>query len=214
MPHCLIFLSWFVGGAFSSTEIRNIGFGESENSQSVQFSHGNGNRNPLLTILLANTPQLGLSVIYFFYNNLLTRMLLAAEYSRYAATWKPLRLTWPKGSQRSTYYLTIPYKYSVPLLVLSAVVVSICGIFVIPVLMVTMITFLMPCAALALGLRRFETLMPLAGHCSVAISAACNPPEDDENAKFKGLMWGEVAMGVTRENQKDSYYYTTCQSGD
>lgn len=36
--------------------------------------------------------------------------------------------------------------------------------------------------------------MPLAGNCSLAISAACHPPLDDEDAALKPLMWGEVVI--------------------
>ncbi len=46
-------------------------------------------------------------------------MLLGHEWSGYAHVRKPLRVTSPAGSQRSTYRLQLPYKYGVPLLVLS-----------------------------------------------------------------------------------------------
>ena len=35
--------------------------------------------------------------------------------------------------------------------------------------------------------------MPLAGSCSAAISAACHPPEGDEFASSKAVMFGEIA---------------------
>lgn len=46
-------------------------------------------------------------------------MLLSHEWSGYAHVRKPLRVTTPAGSQRSTYRLQLPYKYGIPLLVLS-----------------------------------------------------------------------------------------------
>ena len=46
-------------------------------------------------------------------------MLLGHEWSGYAHVRKPLRVTTPAGSQRSTYRLQLPYKYGIPLLVLS-----------------------------------------------------------------------------------------------
>ena len=46
-------------------------------------------------------------------------MLLGHEWSGYAHVRKPLRVTSPTGSQRSTYRLQLPYKFGIPLLVLS-----------------------------------------------------------------------------------------------
>src|ERR1700761_1281743 len=45
-------------------------------------------------VLLANTPQLVISVIYFLYSSLLTSMLTAREWSRFAPVRKPLRVSW------------------------------------------------------------------------------------------------------------------------
>lgn len=199
-----------------------MGFGDNKNSQTVNIG-GDNSRSSLLMILLANTPQLLLSAIYFIYNNMFTRMLIAAEYTKYGCIRQPLRVTWPEGSQRSTHYLSIPYRYGIPLLVLSAAlhwlvsqaffylrfvrydyyghtlesVVSTCGVSAIPILITTIIVFLMPCAALMLGLRQFKAAMPLARNCSAIISAACHPPPDDQGAHLKGVMWGIVRTGLT-----------------
>lgn len=77
----------------------------------------------LSAVVIANIPQLILTVCYYCYNGVLTRMVAAAEYSTYGASRQPLRVTWPvKGSkQRSTYWLSIPYQYSVPILVVYTV---------------------------------------------------------------------------------------------
>lgn len=46
---------------------------------------------------------------------------LTADFVRgYYLRKKPLRVTAPQGQQRSTYYLHLPYRYSVPLIVTSA----------------------------------------------------------------------------------------------
>ncbi|KAI0546431.1 hypothetical protein F4679DRAFT_575509 [Xylaria curta] len=87
------------------------------------------NRNPLLGInaptflgcvLIANTPQLVLSLWYFCFNNLFTRLQLVAEWEQYAKDFSPLRVTDPEGKQKSTYRLQLPYKYGLPLTTLSA----------------------------------------------------------------------------------------------
>lgn len=62
-------------------------------------------------------PQVLASIAYFLYNKILTYMLLTAEYNDYAEHCKPLRVSWPKGLQRSTYYSSLPYRYSIPLFV-------------------------------------------------------------------------------------------------
>ena len=46
-------------------------------------------------------------------------------------------------------------------------------------------------------MRRFPTGIPLAGNCSLAISAACHPPPEDQNPALKPVMWGEVQLGDT-----------------
>ena len=65
--------------------------------------------------ILVNLPQLYLSIIYVFYNALITSLLLSKEWTSYSNERKGLRVTNPTGEQRSTYFLTIPYRFSVPL---------------------------------------------------------------------------------------------------
>ena len=48
-------------------------------------------------------------------------MLVAAEWSRYALRRKPLRVSTPRGPQRSSYFLSVPYRYGIPLMTASGV---------------------------------------------------------------------------------------------
>ncbi|KAM3422268.1 hypothetical protein BST61_g2629 [Cercospora zeina] len=80
-----------------------------------------GAKGLIASVLLVNTPQIILSCCYLAYNGLFTGMHLAYEYSNYAVERKSLRVTEPRGEQRSTYWLQLPYKYSVPLLIATAV---------------------------------------------------------------------------------------------
>ncbi|RAQ74509.1 hypothetical protein COH21_003727 [Aspergillus flavus] len=75
-------------------------------------------------VVTANSVQLLVTVGYYFYNSVLTSMLASAEYSSYGTDRKPLRVTWPvKGSQqRSTYWLSVPYKYGIPVMILFMVI--------------------------------------------------------------------------------------------
>jgi hypothetical protein len=77
--------------------------------------------SPMSAVLTANSAQLFPTVSYYFYDSVLTSMLAVAEYSSYGAGRKPLRVTWPvKGSlQHSTYWLSVPYQYGIPIMVLT-----------------------------------------------------------------------------------------------
>ncbi|KAH8897298.1 hypothetical protein GQ53DRAFT_837952 [Thozetella sp. PMI_491] len=70
-------------------------------------------------VLLANTPQLVLSLCYFAYNALFTRACSEMEWNSYANSYKPLRVSYPAEGQISTYRLQLPYRYSIPLLSIS-----------------------------------------------------------------------------------------------
>jgi hypothetical protein len=76
-------------------------------------------------VVLANLPQLGLTIAYYFWNSHLTVMLAAVEYNKYSTrsddpraskkkkTKYGLRVSHPiKGTeQRATHFLTVPLKY-------------------------------------------------------------------------------------------------------
>jgi hypothetical protein len=172
-------------------------------------------------VLLSNTPQILLSVLYYLINSILTRMLVAAEYNNYSVRRKPLRVSWPEGLQRSTYFLSLPYTYSIPMMAISAILhwllslsisyvrivqydqfgvvdesktISTCNLSPIAMLFTLSLAGLAFAVLIGLGFRRFPTRMPLAGSCSLAISAACHPPIGDENAALKPVMWGEVSL--------------------
>lgn len=44
-------------------------------------------------------------------------MLVANEWDRFGKTRKPLRVTEPQGLQRSTYFISVPLKYGLPILI-------------------------------------------------------------------------------------------------
>lgn len=68
---------------------------------------------------MANTPQLILSFCYFALNSFLTRIQVEEEWNSYSRSYKPLRVSHPKGEQTSHYRLQLPYKYSIPLIGMS-----------------------------------------------------------------------------------------------
>lgn len=81
-----------------------------------------GAQGLIVNVLIANIPQLVLSVLYFAYNALFTSMSLSAELSLFAlpSHRKGLRVSArPSGAQRSTYFLQLPYRFACPLIVTS-----------------------------------------------------------------------------------------------
>lgn len=184
----------------------------------------------MLTVVIANSPQLVLSFLYLLYNGLFTCMLLADEWNDYAHTRKTLRVTIPVGDQRSTYRLQLPYKYGVPLIVISGLLhwlvsqslflarvsvydnhgqedtkqsINTCGYSCIAIIFTIIAGFMVVMLGIANGLRKYKPGMPLAGSCSAAISAACHPPEGDVNPSTDAIMWGVVGY----ENTKDGDEY-------
>ncbi|KLJ11640.1 hypothetical protein EMPG_13180 [Blastomyces silverae] len=193
-------------------------------SATSMFWQKSGRSKDIMSLmLLANTPQLVISISYFLYNNILTSMLLAAEYNGYALHRSYLRVTKPQGKQRSELYISLPYKYGLPLIVAFFVlhwsasqslfftqeipfyadgkladhyIVNFLGFAPVPMIVALALGSLMLMAVFGLSIRRFGSRMPLAGNCSAGISAACHPPEDDRDAAFKPIMWGEVSQDL------------------
>ncbi|KAJ5158367.1 uncharacterized protein N7500_008018 [Penicillium coprophilum] len=178
----------------------------------------------IATVLAVNVPQAVVSIIYAVYNNTLTRMLLAAEYNDFGVERKPLRVSFPTGQQRSTYYLSVPYRYSVPFIVLSTLShwlasEALSFVQIIPrdahgnshrsralhgvgassvgLRIMVIPWILMVVIFLILMFRRFKSAaMPIAMNCSAAISAACHPPSDDMDAAEKPVMWGQADIEI------------------
>jgi hypothetical protein len=128
--------SYFIGSSASAA--RDIGI---DLSPAVLWNHGFG-VHPALTagslgplndmglsstalmlwhILITNAAQVIISLLYIFYNSIFTRQLVADEWVRFLGEdgKKVLRVSAPRGMQRSTYFLSLPAKYSVPLMAMS-----------------------------------------------------------------------------------------------
>lgn len=200
-----------------------VGLGDENPSKVIQNQIG---RSFLSIVVLVNLPQLIVSYIYVVYNSLFTCMLLTAEWSQYAHHRKGLRVTHPRGQQRSTYYLQLPYRYASPLLIISGLLhwlisqsinmarvnmfdfqgienrtVSACGYSPLALVLSVSLEGLMIIVALLIGfLREYQPGMPSAATSSASISVTCHPPEDEINAAFLPVMFGTVGArnGVKR----------------
>ena len=171
-------------------------------------------------ILLANIPQFLLSLLYFGFNGLFTNMLLAKEWNQYSVHRKYLRVTCPKGQQRSTYRLQLPYRYGIPLLVVAAILhwlvsqsiflariqpywydgqyqakdaISTCGFSGLATFISLILSTVILLLGIAISFRKSKHGMPRIRSCSGGISAACHPPEKDRNAALKEVKWGVVS---------------------
>lgn len=81
--------------------------------------------NQFQLVALANTPQFITSLTYIYYNIVLTTMVSEREWQRLGQKETPssscLRVSTPRGRQRSSYFLSLPYRYGIPLLIMTTV---------------------------------------------------------------------------------------------
>ncbi|KAF9728855.1 hypothetical protein PMIN06_002451 [Paraphaeosphaeria minitans] len=176
-------------------------------------------------IVIANLPQSVLSFLYFSYNGLFTAMLLGYEWASYAHQRRGLRVSHTaEGAQRSTYFLQLPYRFALPLMVLSGVLhwlvsqsiflVAVdvydyqgtheiggdfksTGYSPIAILTTLILGIIMTAAGIGIGFTPFKEGMNFAGSCSAAMSAACHVRDDAEG--FKAAR-GKVQWGVVDVN--------------
>ncbi|KAE8154580.1 hypothetical protein BDV25DRAFT_135750 [Aspergillus avenaceus] len=81
-----------------------------------------GSAGLLSHVIIANLPQPILSILYFLYNSVITSMLVSAEWNDHAHQYRGLRVSaHPRGFQRTKTFLQLPYRYSVPLMGVSAI---------------------------------------------------------------------------------------------
>lgn len=204
------------------SHIWQLGYGTVTSESMIGWNFAGG-QGLLLTILIANSPQLLLSFLFLTYNGMFTCMRLTEEWMGYAHERKPLRVTDPVGAQRSTYRLQLPYRYGIPMLILSGILhwlvsqslflariiaidangnedaagsISTVGYSCIAIITVIPVGVIVVLIGIITGLRRYRSGMPLAVSCSAAISAACQRPDGDVDAAIKPVMWGAISQKV------------------
>lgn len=220
-----VLLSFAVGEVSNNGfSISDIGFGKVNTAAIITGwgleDRGSPSRKILSSILVANLPQTVFSFLYLNLNGLLTSMFLASEWSDFAKERKTLRVSKPKGSQRSTHFLQLPYKVAVPLMILSGllhwlisqaiflvvvkeyapdgevvdpVAVGTCGFSPLAMIVSLVAGVLIMMVTFCLGFfLKYDPTIPLVGSCSAAISAACHPPDWDSDASMKPVKWGVI----------------------
>ncbi|KAF9894958.1 hypothetical protein FE257_004580 [Aspergillus nanangensis] len=226
---CIIVGAYLLGQSGSGSGARTtsikswwqLGFGTPTGSVVLQQAK----QWPILGyVVVANTPQFIITISYYFYNNVLTSMVAAAEYHSYGSTRRTLRVSWPRpdSSQRSTYWLSVPYQYSIPVLAIYAALhwtisQSLFYVQIVPydlfgghvddqelrglgyspiAIFVSLLLggVLVGSFLLVAVCRRLGSLIPLAGSSSAGISASCHPGVDVDAST---VALGEVAWGET-----------------
>ncbi|KEF52143.1 uncharacterized protein A1O9_11769 [Exophiala aquamarina CBS 119918] len=108
--------------AISSTaqSIWSIGLGRVNSAAIIRgwilSTRGSESERILASPLVANVPQTVFSFIYLQLNGLLTSIWLCEEWKGFEFTRKALRVSNPKGNQRSRHFVQLPYRVAIPML--------------------------------------------------------------------------------------------------
>ena len=176
----------------------------------------------LANVVFANLPQLLVSLLYLVYNNMLTAMLTAHECTKFARERRGLRVSQPRGEQRTTFWLQLPYRYILPVMAVMAVfhwtlsrslffvniteynnpranpgspLAFATGYSPLAILVSFNIGLAMMLGIAGVAFRKLDPGMPITGSCSLALSAACHPRADEMDVAFKRLMYGVLGSG-------------------
>jgi hypothetical protein len=74
----------------------------------------------------------------------------------------------------------------------NAVQIASCGFSPIAMICVLVLGTLLVVGVYLIGRQKYDPSMPLAGSCSVAISAACHRPSWDVDASLNSILWGVI----------------------
>lgn len=236
---CLTATIIFIGIALyslrgSNLSIAAIGLGKLQTANIIVttfLGKGSATAQIMAAVFTANAPQAILSFLYLNLNAFLTVMWLASEFADYARERKPLRCSQPKGRQRGTHFLQLPYKIALPLVAFSALLhwlvsqsiflavvaeydprgdlydsVAVASCAFSPLAMILgllAVVLLFGATGGVAWFRRLDGGIPVAGSCSAAISAACHAPGWDRGLEEKEVMWGvpREGTGQTGEGQ-------------
>ncbi|KAJ9604505.1 hypothetical protein H2200_011341 [Cladophialophora chaetospira] len=194
---------------------------------------GYESRSVMISTLIANAPQALFSFLYVCYNGLFTIMFLARELMNFSVTSgrgrKYLRVSEAKGEQKSTYFLQLPFKYGIPLLIGSGLMhwlvsqsVFLANISIIPrdgskpmqdeittvayspigMLFMLFVGLFLIIFILATALRKLPFGMPLIGSNSMAISAACHLPPGMHQDEREEMVLRPLSWGAVPNGGK------------
>jgi hypothetical protein len=168
-------------------------------------------------------PQLLLSICYLNVNLICTSITGSEEWNHLGSSKKGLRVTQPLGDQRSSYFLQLPYRWSLPLIVTSGTLHwllsqtfflvrvnffdrdgtmlerdsrSACGFSTLSFSVLLSASLLLLGVIGFMGFRSISMKTPIVASCSLAISAACHPSSDEIDPHLAKVQWGVVEQEV------------------
>lgn len=191
-------------------------------------------------MILTNLPQLAVSTIYLSLNHQLTLMVQLRDWARFAAHRQAIRVSHPEpdSDQVSTYWLSLPYRYSIPLLLTSISLGWLVsqtlfivryalyddtniqdvpdafykmGFSTIALIFLLVFGLIIFGVSVAIGFCKCTPGMPLGPSNSLIIAAACHPPERDHYAARKMVRWGAIPINDNTE-EVDSPRHCTITS--
>ncbi|CAI6340112.1 unnamed protein product [Periconia digitata] len=232
----VIFVTFILGFILVTQMISgNVSSKWGTSSTTVLGDSGHNAGNSLALAWMSNAPQIVLSFLYFAINSECTSMAGAYEWNRMALVRKGLRVTKPFGEQRSTYFLQLPLRFSLPLIAISGGLHWLLSqsLFLLRIDTVdregnlnpgqsksgmgfSSSSFLTLCGTfyifvIAVGIvgrRRIQARVPFAASCSLVISAACHAPEREQETHLRRIKWG-----VVEERMFDQKMHCSFSSG-
>ncbi|KAJ4371577.1 hypothetical protein N0V83_004796 [Neocucurbitaria cava] len=208
------------GFAFSN------GLGVPDIQSLVSFKRDDtGSSGIVPTLIIANIPQLGFSLLYVVYTSIWGKLLVAQEFDRLTQTKKGLRVSErPRGMQRRSRLLTLPMRFALPLMVCSAALHWLCsqsffmvridgvnahreidpndrlvrlGYSATGVVSLIAVSVAMLLATVCVGaFRRLRTGLGETS-MSVVISAACHVMRYEAEPWLQEVQWGDVGAATT-----------------
>ncbi|KAI1183989.1 hypothetical protein F5B17DRAFT_442988 [Nemania serpens] len=165
-------------------------------------------RSLITNVLIINSPQFLFSIMYTAPGAVMTTFLVQREFNLLytRAHLKPLRVSEPVGIQRSSYFISLPLSYGVPLNLFSAVFhwlisqnyrnsFSTLGYSPYAIIVTGIVAFVNITAIVLIGCRKYDGTMSMVSTNSMATSAACHSLSDRENGYQLPLQWVVVEIG-------------------
>lgn len=189
----------------------------SDSKDSVQIGAG---MDTASLVVLANLPQVLLSLNYLMLNRLVTCMAVSREWSMLAQARKGLRTSTSRGEQRSTYWLQLPSRFAIPMMAISAGLHYLAsqslffgslrlysrydyskvtedytglGYAQRPANVLLVVLLLLNAAIVLWGKSYNKPGIPQGGFNSAVLSAACHPPVGETDVHLKPVQWGVVS---------------------
>ncbi|KAH7162072.1 hypothetical protein B0J13DRAFT_579937 [Dactylonectria estremocensis] len=160
----------------------------------------------LVVVIIANIPQILFSAITFCLNGILTIIYTAREWEHFSRHRKTLRVSEPRGEQRCTYFLQLPYRIGIPFSVACGLISWLLSLSISPILISNYDSWgsLMDdvhaatcgfspspmVAIIVVMLFLFASIvMPMVGTHSADISAACHHNGEQEEETGEDREW-------------------------